>query len=318
MIKFLKHCFFIALSTLILNILLGKLVDGLLVNIDYSSYSHWNDIVNEKINADILILGSSRGQVGYNTKIIENNLQFKTFNCSYNAGGYNLQRAKYNIYRENNKKPDIVIQNIDLAHFYPTSNLPNKESILPVLENYNIQENLYNKFSLKEIGLLKYASRTRIPLKILRYYCFDSFDYVKNINGYTAISKKFAIDRYNIERFKTHYYQSFNKDMDEGITNTLDFVKELNSKNTIVFLVWLPEHRIRLNTTVDLRNEVIQLINKYVEQNDKVHFIDLSDDAISDDSLYFYDTFHLNEKGATLISNKIANTIKDSLCYLTP
>ena len=124
--------------TLITGFSIQYLSDNGLKNLKNSRFNDWKNIIEGRINSDIIINGSSRGYVGYNPKIIGNMLKLSCFNLGFNAGGYNLQQSKFDIYLKNNKKPKLIIQNIDLAHFGKNMVLPDKAQFLPFINNENI------------------------------------------------------------------------------------------------------------------------------------------------------------------------------------
>ena len=66
-----------------LNYGLEPILDHGLNSLEGSVYNDWNKIVNGNVNADIIVMGSSRGMVGYNSAIIEDTLGFSCFNVFY-------------------------------------------------------------------------------------------------------------------------------------------------------------------------------------------------------------------------------------------
>ncbi|WP_035638092.1 hypothetical protein, partial [Flavobacterium gilvum] len=138
--KFIFYISEIILIVLAVAFLIQCLADRGLQNWQNNVYNDWQNTLEGKINSDVIIMGSSRGFVGYNSKIIEDKLRLKTYNISYNAGGNNLQLSKLNIYLKNNKKPKILIQNIDLAHFDENDILPEEFQFIPFLNNPDIDD----------------------------------------------------------------------------------------------------------------------------------------------------------------------------------
>ena len=80
-------------------------------------YAEWNDIFNSKINADVLICGSSRAYVHLSPKIIDTILHIKSYNIGMNGTQFLMEYDRFRIYLKHNKKPKYVIQTVDFASF---------------------------------------------------------------------------------------------------------------------------------------------------------------------------------------------------------
>src|SRR5665647_1612683 len=78
-------------------------------------FQSWNDIVQSKINADVLIMGNSRAFSHYSPKIIDSILKTNSYNLGIGGHPFNVQYLKYKLYEEHNKKPQLIIQNIDFV-----------------------------------------------------------------------------------------------------------------------------------------------------------------------------------------------------------
>lgn len=85
---------------------------GLLLMEDYRFMS-WSDILREDINADVIILGNSRGLSHFEPWTIDSICGTDTY-C-LGLGGYpiNVELLKYYCYQLHNKKPRCIIQQID-------------------------------------------------------------------------------------------------------------------------------------------------------------------------------------------------------------
>lgn len=84
---------------------------------DVRKYAVWNDIFSKPINADVLVVGSSRAWCAYNTYIIDSLLGCNSYNLGIDGHTLEYQILRYNTYRRFNKKPKTVILNVD---FYST------------------------------------------------------------------------------------------------------------------------------------------------------------------------------------------------------
>ena len=94
---------------------------------------------------DILIMGNSRGKSHFDTRVIDSLSHKQSFNIS--IGGYpiNAQLLKYQLYREHNRKPDLIIQNIDYLTIRVMSDIRNQhesEQFFPLVYDKEIRDHL--------------------------------------------------------------------------------------------------------------------------------------------------------------------------------
>lgn len=313
--KYILVIFLISVST---GLTIEFLSDNGLRNLKNCNYNDWENIIEGKINANIIINGSSRGYVGYNPVIFEKQLNLSCFNISYNAGGYNLQQSKFDIYLKNNKKPEIIIQNIDLAYFIKNDELAEEQQFVPFLYDNDIEtfiKQYDQKYSyLKYIPLLKYNQDLKLLKKGLIANFSSSVDNnMKTYQGYCPQNRDFHIDYNNLKK-KNDNNIIENKRRTKLLNEMVDLYFFKLNKNAKVILIWAPEYRLRLNTDFELkRKAILEEILVIQKKYKNFLFIDMAHDEIANDSKYYYDTFHLNELGSNVFSNKAAMKIKNFL-----
>ena len=311
---FLTYVFVLVGLLVILNLVLGKFVDLTLVSGTHTYFEEWEQIVNGEINAELIIMGSSRGKVSYDPQILQDKLGLEAFNLSFDGAPQNLQLDKYNTYLAYNERPQILIQNIDLAHFSTLSEIPFREQLLPVTRKSEIKGILKkydSEFSFWELhGVVKYAYDSRLFKRGLSYLLSGNttHSHKRDFLGFYPVDKKFTEDKMNIKRL-----QELNDQPDDlidynGFNNTLSFIKNQSNAGTKVILVWIPEHTRRRELTVVSSEVVKNKIIAFCKQTTNVDFIDLQNYSLKEDN-HFYDTFHLNKEGSFIVSNMIANRI---------
>ena len=111
--KFLLKFFGFSILVLILAFGLDRLICRGLLKMDDYRFQDYSAMLKGGMDNDILIMGNSRGKSHFDTHVIDSLSQKQSFNIS--IGGYpiNAQLLKYQLYREHNQKPDLIIQNID-------------------------------------------------------------------------------------------------------------------------------------------------------------------------------------------------------------
>ncbi|SHG58788.1 hypothetical protein [Flavobacterium johnsoniae] len=316
---FFKYILEIVVLTLIFAFGIQYLSDNGLRNLEGSQYNDWKNILAGTINSDIIINGSSRGYVGYNPKVIGDKLNASCFNLSFNAGGYNLQQDKFEIYSKRNKKPKIIIQNIDLAYFGKNTELPEESQFYPFL-NDELVKSLTAKFDKKFnlfriIPLIKYNQN----FKMLEEGFVANFSNSvkkksKTIQGYCPQDRVFKIDYHNLKKFPIIDVKPNNDKELKLLHKMIDFYNSRLNTNSKIIFVWMPEYKLRLTESFDLKRESILDELKLIQaKNKNFIFIDMAYDEMSNDSEYYYDTFHLNERGSNVFSKKISTKISHLL-----
>ncbi len=80
---------------------------------DIRKYAVWNDVYSGQINADLVVLGSSRAWCGYNTFILDSLLHCNSYNLGLDGHNFDMQLVRYETYCRYNSKPKMVIINTD-------------------------------------------------------------------------------------------------------------------------------------------------------------------------------------------------------------
>ncbi len=290
---------------------------GLMRN-EVSTYREWNRIVRGQLNADILILGSSRAYVSYDPKILQKGLELNAYNLSLNAAPYNLQKIKYELYKQSNKTSKMVVQNVDLTHFLEAQYIPDEFQFIPYINNAILQEGLSvidENYSLYPfVPLLKYNKFNEYLLKGIRSFFGKKYSIKPSYDGYYPREQNFQRDSINIERFKRLNTDASNAQAYmKGVSESITFYEQLRKDNIKVVLIWAPEYKERLQVISNLKPMVHDKLLEYATHHDTVYFLDFSEDTISMNKDYFYDSFHLNKNGAEKFSKKVNTEIKKIL-----
>ena len=115
-IRFLRKGTLLFLLVLMSAYALAYMVDAGLRKSRNSYYASWNDLYNSKINADLLIMGSSRAEFHISPKILDSALSLNTYNLGLSAWHFDMQYARFRMYLQHNLKPRYIIQKIGRAH----------------------------------------------------------------------------------------------------------------------------------------------------------------------------------------------------------
>lgn len=111
--KFITKVLVFGVVVFILALVMDRFIcKGLLAMEDYR-FQDYAAMLDGGMDHEVLIMGNSRGKSHFDPYIIDSICNTSSF-C-IGAGGYpiNVQIAKYRLYREHNKKPRVIIQNVD-------------------------------------------------------------------------------------------------------------------------------------------------------------------------------------------------------------
>lgn len=278
----------------------------------------WTKIHAGTVNAETLILGSSRAFTGYDPTVLTDITGYKTYNLSANGGGYNIQKMKYDLYVDTNIKPKVIIQNVDLSHFIASYKVFEDFQYISYLSNDIIRERLplidkkYEYYKI--VPLLKYNTNREYLKRSLRTLLFNKvYNEIELIDGFCPKNKKFRLDSLNIERFRRLDTSiNFTDKFESGYNHTIDFATSLSNESVMTIFVWAPEFVNRLEANKNLRTYYSKKLKEFAQNNSNIHFLNLATDTIAYDESNYYDSFHLTAKGANSFSKKLAIKI-DSL-----
>lgn len=302
---FLKNLAIVTIITAALCVTVGKLVDHGLIQLENSRYQEWNQIARGTINAEVVILGSSRGVSGYDPRIIGAGLGKKAYNLSYDAGTFGLQASKYQLYAENNKTPELIIQNIDITHFNTSELLIGENNMLPFRETTLFKKHFagYENhiFEPWNVYSIKYTKNFRFIRKGIFAYAGVLNEHEVHIDGYVPDNRPFKPDTRNLQALrKTVHGDNF-----KYLFRNIEIVKQQMiqySKKSKVVIVWAPEYVDRYNIAPELHAQVSAVFKTLASMYPNISFIDLANHTMGLDQTNFYDTFHLNTKGSASFS----------------
>jgi hypothetical protein len=309
--KFLLYIFKILFFSFLVALFIQYLADSGLKKISDSIYADWNKILGGQLNSDLLILGSSRGYVSYDPRIIQKTTGLSSFNLSINAGSYNLQRLKLESYLVKNRNPKVIIQNIDLTHLSKSNYIPDEFQFLPYLNNQKLAKELsainsdyrWNNY----IPLFKYNPYKSFLVRGLCSFFGLKYSILPTIKGFAPKNPLFKKDKHNLKRLRELRSDSSNIQLfRKKLVITKEFLLKYKTDSVKIFLVWAPEYKERLDIITSIVTPVKEDIVQMVSDMPGVYFLDFSEDPMSLKKEYFYDTFHLNEKGAMLFSTKLS------------
>lgn len=273
----------------------------------------FNRVMAGRVNAEIVISGSSRAYVHYDPQIIREITGKSTFNLARNGSHTDVQLAVLKSYLKHNSKPNLVVQNLDMHSFVPT---PQDEINDPAeYVPYLAEAELYRPLLRINPRVWKWRW---IPL--YAYVVDDmSFTWLLSLRGLTGLnSREFLVDGYSardtswtsdFDRFKAKHPKGVGFGVPEsGVRVLEDLIETCQSNHIEVVLVYSPQYYEML----DLVTNRAEIFAKFQEIacRYKVPFWNFSGTDICSKKDYFYNSQHLNKKGAELFSLRLARQLQ--------
>lgn len=309
--RFLLKFLGFAVMALVLAFGLDRLICRGLLRMDDYRFQDYSAMLKGGMDNDILILGNSRGKSHFDTRIIDSLSRNRSFNIS--IGGYpiNAQLLKYQLYREHNRKPDLIIQNIDYLTIQVMQDIRHQhesEQFFPLV---------YDKVMRKELRKSGYGF---LELNIPLYRFFGYQQVIKN-GLLEALHLKHYISRPSYKGFlpENGYWNGSELERmkpepvalsDEGKSLLEGFLAQCRSDSVQVILVNSPLYagaRTKIIGYEDTRSFFEQVAKEY-----GCVYLDYTDTPECYDENNFVVSVHLNSTAA----RKFSETLIEDLISL--
>lgn len=299
--------------------LLHALISMGLRRIETSSFGVSNQIVDGRINADILISGSSRALTHYDPRIISRETGLSAFNIGLNGSQTDMQLARLKVYLRHNNAPVILIQNIDIFSMQTTHNeVYDPAQYVPYLDQDDFYRELQkidpNIWKSKYIPLYGYTAddlRFTWVEGLLRLVGINKTE--DHFNGFKPRDATWTED---FDRLKAKNPNGMKFEIEpEGLSTLEELLSLCRNRNIKVIMVYSPEYIEMQQLTRD-RAAAFKRFEKLAQQFD-AEFWDYSASEISSQQANFYNSQHLNSLGAEKFSMEFARRIAAEQSTLT-
>jgi hypothetical protein len=276
----------------------------------YGEYTVWNDLYKGEINSDLVVYGSSRAWLHLNPILIEKKLDITAYNIGIDGHNFWLQYLRHKTLLKHNKKPRYIILSVGPFTLQKREDLFNSNQFLPyMLLNKDIFDftKSYNGFSLLDyiIPLKRYSGNLKVLFKSINN-SFENHIGQSRIKGFMGADRQWTEDLENAKKRNPVYTVKFDRSTLDLFN---DFMQECNELDIKVIMVYTPEYIEGQNYVVN-RTEVIAKYQS-ISKNYEVPFLDYSNDTMSYVKDYFYNTLHLNKKGANLFTQKLIDDLNE-------
>lgn len=279
-----------------------------------SSFGAWNQVMQGKVNADVIITGSSRATYHYDPRVIQGVTGHTTFNLGRVGSQTDVQVAVLKAYLEHNKKPQLIVHNLDAFSLVTTSKVYEPAQYVPYLDDPELYQ------SMRQIDPEVIKSRY-IPL--YGYVVEDmNFTWILGVKALFGYSPKqnyfqgfFPRDKEwtdEFEKFKAGNPRGMSFAVEpEGIEALQELIQLCQRGGIRLIFVYSPEYSEMQSLTIN-RAEIFTRLRELAVANE-VPLLDYSAWKYNGDREYFYNSQHLNAAGAALFSDDVAKRLKTYL-----
>ena len=305
--KLSKFLFFLYIFFWVLQII----VDNGLKRNNSFTYNKINKINSGKINADLVFLGSSRAYKHFNPEIFDERLKLNTYNLGSNGVSFDLQKISNNAYFKNNILPKIIVQNIDITAFTKTDFIFDKKQYFPYysFNNYKTLSKIDKTVSLEFlIPIYKFRGHLDVFKDAYNGY-FKKYKVDETKKGFGPSNLNWNNKFEKRKKDKNKYFNFSNINYKERFLVFENLLKDLKETGAIIFLVWSPEYYERQELSKESTNMISKYVSNIASKNKKIFFLNFTKDSLCLKKDFFYDSYHLNNIGVNIFSNKVVDSI---------
>lgn len=307
---FLKSIFLLIIPLGIISYIIQFKIDTKLAKSNLSNYKDWNNIIESKINADLIIQGSSRAWVHISPYSIDTAFKLNSYNIGIDGFDFIMQYHRFRLYMEHNKKPEYILQIIDPFTLSKRKDLYMPEQFIPYLHDSIIRKAVMFYDGLRYADLyfpfLKYYHTSQTRELITQSLTNDTSRTYRKYKGFIPMDRNWDSDfrsfkKANLKGFRTNPDKNSQKFFEE-------FLKYCRENEIKLILVFPPEYTEAQQLMIN-RDSVFNLISSYAAEF-KFPFIDYSSHPICNDTTLFYNSQHLNIKGVEAFNKVLISDLK--------
>ena len=259
-------------------------------------YKEWYEITNAKINADILIQGSSIARIQISPLTLERRFKLSSYNLGISGATFPFEDYKLGQYLTFNRKPKYIIQivdantmthaiNVDFVQFIPYLNA----KLIDDFKGHILfkKEDLY-------IPLFRYSHRIGAVTAAMDHLFDKNVQENGNYKGFQTYDKSY--DDRSLKKILKSSPKGFVAPYNDTIYREfIDFVKFCKKEDITLIIVYPPAEADFQKRLINM-NQVAGWYEK-IAATYHLKFLNYSNLPMSYDKSMYFDFFHMNAKG---------------------
>ncbi|MGA2090323.1 MAG: hypothetical protein ABSH12_02545 [Endomicrobiales bacterium] len=269
----------------------------------------WNRVYAGKLNSRIVVMGSSRAMVNYDSKTLSQVTGKNAIVLGLDARHAVMQYPLLSLYLEKNAKPDLIIQNLD------TTLLEKEDFSYPVVYMSYINDDAVYNSLVKVFPFVRFMRY--VPL-----YSFARFGFpysciaLKGLMGrshpdaFSQTGTQLHDERWDttFERFKKLYPHGKRYGIDINELTALRSIAQLaKEKNIPLVMVYSPEYYEDFPYTLN-RRQLFRIFKKIADDYNAILW-DYSNSPLSNQKTYFYNSQHMSMVGSLAFTHQLGERI---------
>ena len=313
--RFLRNSVIFALVVVVLAIIADVLISQGLRLTERGHFYTMNALMNQRMDADLVILGNSRAMASYEPHILDSLLKVNSRNLGVSAQPFGVSYLRWQLYKRNNNKPKLILVNIDFRDLRMVSDGFEKEQYYPYMTDSLVKPylDLYGfTWAEKYIPMYRYRGDYKLMAialgELLHLHHDQKGHYYK---GYA--NENLAWDGHNLNEM-LHKGKIRGQCESEAVALLEHFLQETRRDSIPVVFVYAPLHNLLKD---NLKEKKTRKAYQDLSQSYDIPLLDFSTMDISSDTSFFMNGHHVNQKGAEIFSTALAHSI-DSMNILNP
>ena len=311
--RFIRLLSIFVLLLAILSVIADKAISKGLTGIERGHFYTMNALMNQTMDADVIILGSSRASSAYHPYVLDTVLNVNSRNLGVSGQPFGVSVLRWRLYRRNNCPPKLLIINMDYSELDMVTNGFEREQYYPYMKDTLVRPylNLYGfNWAEKNLPLYRYHGNFKlmgIGLTELLHIRHDTKEvYCK---GYTNPPGEWSGEHLEAVLKKGKVKGKSNP---EAISLLEDLIQDAQRDSIPILFVYSPMYS-RLKDNLDEE----QSLSAYYTLSERygIPVLDFSRMDFCNDTTFFSDGNHVNDMGARRFSEALGRAI-DSLGIL--
>lgn len=312
--KFIINTFIFLLGFFLLSLPITWIVDRGLKKSDYSTeYKEWDDITKGRVNADILIMGSSKAWRHISPQALQDSFKISAYNLGMDGTHFRPQKWRFDVYTKYNKLPKYIIQVAGINEFEDPHIDYNFTQYIPYLNEGYMQrfgKNGFLNWMDQYIPLYKYTHSTGIMKAGLmaNFKRHDSRNYKDR--GFLSLSTHWqdSVFQATVKKFP-HGMKAF---ADTAAYNDFIAYAEFCKREKIDLIIVNVPSYIGFQKLVT-NPDYIPGLYKKIAAKYNLKYLDYSQDTICRDTAMFYNFNHLNTRGVGIFNKILIKDLKKEI-----
>ena len=285
-------------------------LDAGMHRIRFSSFGAFNRAAEGKVNAEIVVTGSSRAVLHYSPAILGRATGLSVFNLGRIGAETNIHTGILRFYLHQNRSPRLLIENADLTSLAINDSVYDVPQYTPYLYDSDLYQAIRLRYpaiwKARYLPLYGYVAndvefRHYLGLKaLLGVQPWEDY-----LNGYLARNTEWT---QAFARLKAARKQFVYETEPQGVRDFEQFLSETESRGIPTIVVFSPIYYEHL-AMVAGRTQLMAKLAELAERHGAV-FWDYSDLAsISGSTQFFFNSTHMNGRGASLFSEVLGQRL---------